>query len=131
MDELLELLEYFVLGKLSASDFVKRYSVLWREISDEQRHALNTSPNVKQAYERLWLKRDFRLIDDAQFEREARKLFAQSCRITPGSKADRTINHLMIEADAYVADAAERSSYQLGEAELLAEAQKALDELSA
>jgi hypothetical protein len=51
--------------------------------------------------------------------------------------ADRLYFHLLeqrglvIEADAYVANADERSSYQLGEAELLAEAQKALDELSA
>jgi hypothetical protein len=131
MEDILELIEQFTVGKLSAADFAKRYSVLWRELADEQRHALNTSPEVKQAYERLWLKRDFHLINDAQFEQEAGKLFRGLCRVIPGSKADRIINHLMVEADAYVPDAAERTSYQLGEEELLAEAQKALDELSA
>lgn len=131
MEDILELLEQFTAGKVSAADFARRYSILWREVSDEQRHALNNTPEVKQAYERLWLQRDFKLINEAQFEGEARKLFAGLCRVVPGSKPDRVINHLMIEADAYVPDAAERSPYQLGEAELLAEAQKALDELSA
>ena len=131
MEDILELLEQFIAGKLPAADFARRYSVVWREVSDEQRHALNTSPEVKQAYERLWLQRDFRMINEAQFEQEARKLFRDLCRVVPGSKTDRIINHLMIEADAYVPNAAERNTYQLGEAELLAEAQKALDELSA
>jgi hypothetical protein len=131
MEEILELIEQFIVGKLSAADFARRYNILWREVSDEQRHALNTTPEVKQAYERLWLQRDFRMINEAQFEQEARKLFRDLCRVVPGSKTDRIINHLMVEAEAYVPDAAERTSYQLGEAELLAEAQKALDELSA
>jgi hypothetical protein len=131
MEEILELLEQFIAGKLAAADFARRYNILWREVSDEQRHALNTSSEVKQAYERLWLQRDFRMINEAQFEQEARKLFRDLCRVVPGSKTDRVINHLMVEADAYVPNAAERTSYQLGEAELLAEAQKALNELSA
>jgi hypothetical protein len=130
MDDVLELIEQFVAGKLSASDFVTRYSTVWREISDEQRHVLEMRAEVKQSYERLWLQRDFRLINDAQFEQEAKKLFGQACRVTPGTQADKTINQLKIEADAYEGDAAQRQPYQIGEAELLAEAKKALKVLS-
>ena len=130
MDDLLELLESFVLGKLSAGEFVTRYSTLWREISDEQRHALETRADVKQGYERLWLQRDFRLINDAQFEQEAKKLFGSACRVTPGTQADKSLNQLKIEADAYEGDTAQRQPYQIGEAELLAEARKALKVLS-
>jgi hypothetical protein len=109
---------------------VTRYSILWREISDEQRHVLDTRPKIKQGYERLWLQRDFRMINDVQFEQEAKKLFGRACRVTPGTQADKVVNQLKVEADAYEPDAAQRQPYQLGEAELLAEAQKALDALS-
>ncbi len=130
LDDFTSLLQLFVAGKLPAADFVTRYRLLWRDISDEQRYVFETYPKIKEANERLWLQRDFHLINDARFEQEAQKLFASVCRVAPGTKTDKIINHLMIEADAYVADAGERETYQLGEPELLVAARKALDALS-
>ncbi|MBI1279780.1 MAG: hypothetical protein GC179_16755 [Anaerolineaceae bacterium] len=132
MDEVIQLMQLLVDGHIDYDTFAGDYITLGREIRDEQWTALETSGLKRESDElgRLVLAG---LISKEEFGKRNKALWDQveGERIKGLSRESEIIAHIFVEADAYESDPQQRTYYQIGEQELLAEVRKALDELKA
>jgi hypothetical protein len=132
VQEVIQLLREYLAGNLSSEEFVIQYLALARILRDETLAALDKSPKVNQQLERVSMKHHKGKISALEYAEKWKYLTSQleEVRVKPLSKEDEVLSHLFVEADAYREDPEEREEgLHIGDAELRAEVQKALEML--
>lgn len=133
MDEMRQLLRDYLDGKLASEDFVMQYIKLADQIRDEVWQAFDKKPWIKEEIRKLAKQlSQGQITSQACFE-ERERLVSQlePTRVVPFSREDEVLSHLYVEADAYEEDPQYRvEGLNIGEDELRAEVQKALDVLT-
>lgn len=133
MQEIKQLLNKYLQGGISSEDFVIKYLALARILRDETLAALSKSPEIDEQLDWLLEKRFKEAISKSEYEEKWTYLTNQlvPVRVKPYSNEEKILSHLFVEADAYRENPEERESkLHIGDTELKAEVQKALEMLN-
>ncbi|MCA9887812.1 MAG: hypothetical protein KC546_05545 [Anaerolineae bacterium] len=133
MQEIKHLLHDYIVGGLSSEEFVIRYLALARSLRDETLMALDNFPDIKEKLHRLSLENYKGTISELDYGEKWVYLTDQlgAVRIKPYSDEEKILSHLFVEADAYRENPEDREpGLHIGDTELRAEVQKALELLS-
>jgi hypothetical protein len=132
MQEIKQLLENYLAGKVDSENFVIQYLSLARLLRDETQAALDKFPGLSDQLSGLFVKRFEGLISQQEYDEKWHQLTSQlgEIRVKPGSKEDEILSHLFVEADAYREDPESRDEgLHIGNIELKEEVVKALQML--
>lgn len=133
MQEIKQLLNKYLQDGISSEDFVIKYLALARILRDETLAALSKSPEIDEQLNWLLEKRFKEAISKSEYEEKWTYLTNQlePVRVKPYSNEEKILSHLFVEADAYRENPEERESkLHIGDTELKAEVQKALEMLN-
>ena len=133
MDEMRQLLRDYLDGKLASTDFVMRFFKIAQPMRDEVWRLVDKA-GISEALTELTKQRIPDQISVEAFTEQWYELMSKvegPSELLPHSKEQEVLSHLFVEADAYEEDPAERvEGLNIGEDELRAEVQKALDVLT-
>jgi hypothetical protein len=124
LTDILSVMSAFRDGTLTPTEFVARYSALWRELIKEQDDAIAGNPTVGRTLQELGEQLRYSEITTERYEQMVHEQYAllQGLRLRPDSEASEILDRVYVEADAYRDDADETDSIHLS-AEQLADAQ--------
>lgn len=133
LGDFLSVMQAFRDHKLSAGDFVSRYSELWEALVKEQDDAIARHPVAGSALRELSEQLRYSEITSEGYTRKAQEQYGllDGLSVRPGSLASKTLSHVSVEADAYRDDEIGQDDSHLNADELREVVRQALSELGA
>jgi hypothetical protein len=129
MQTLQDMMRNFLDGHMDVDDFVAQYMQGWRQVREEQNAALEAQ-GLSGALRDLTHRLSGGHLNTEAYQQQWEALVAQvsGLSVPIGSPADRILSHLFVETSSYVGDPELREPYELDEAQLRAEVEKAYAE---